>query len=63
MSAVEGLRSTATRTRIHDAQMVFKLPKEAKALIAKVASDLGKSDGAVVRDALAEYFERRGYRS
>lgn len=62
-STVDALRSGGKRTKTHDAQMVFKLPKAAKALVKKVAEDTGNSEGGIARDALAEYFERRGYRA
>lgn len=62
MSTVtDSLRTGGQRARTHDAQMVTKLPKAAKALVRTVGQDQGMTDGAVVRDALAEYFERRGY--
>jgi hypothetical protein len=56
------LTNGGKRTKIHDAQMVTKLPAAAKALVTKVATDQGVSEADVVRTALAEYFERRGYR-
>ena len=59
----EALSSGGKRAKIHDAQMVFKLPKRAKELVNEVALKQGASDGAVLREALAEYFERRGYRA
>lgn len=63
MSAVDSLRSSANRRKIHDDQMVLKLPKEAKALVRSVAESQGISDAAVVRLAIAEYLERRGHRA
>lgn len=62
-AAVDALRSGGKREKIHDTQMVFKLPSTAKALIKQAAEAQTKTEGAIVRDALAEYFERRGYRS
>lgn len=62
-STVDALRSGGKRTKTHDAQMVFKLPSSAKELVKKVAGDTGNSEGGILRDALAEYFERRGYRA
>jgi len=38
------------------------VPKSAKVLVSSIANDTGKSEGAIVREALSEYFERRGYR-
>lgn len=64
MSTVaDSLRTGGKRARTHDAQMVTKLPARAKALVTEVATAQGVSEAAIVRDALAEYFERRGYRS
>ncbi len=63
MSAIDELRSSANRRRVHDTQIVVKLPKEARELIRYAADNQGISDSAVVRLAIAEYLERRGYRS
>lgn len=64
MSSVgDNLRSGGKRARVHDAQAVFKLPEAAKALVEKIAKREGMSEGAIHREALAEYFERRGYRA
>lgn len=63
MDALTNLRSSGTRTRIMDAQLVTKIPVAAKLLISRAAADRGVSDAAIVREALAEYFERRGYES
>lgn len=62
-TVADALRTGGKRAKIHDAQMVVKLPKEAKALVGTIAADRGVSEGAVVRDALAALFERLGYRS
>jgi len=61
-TAVDALRAGGKREKIHDAQMVFKLPQKAKDLVKTIGDKNGQSEGAVVRDALAEYLERRGYR-
>lgn len=58
----DALRSGGKRARTHDAQMVIKLPASAKALLREAAESQGVSDATVVRLALAEWFERRGYR-
>jgi hypothetical protein len=63
MSTISDLQSGGKRVRTHDAQMVFKLPQAAKDLVSRVAAKEVISEGAVLRQALAEYFERRGYRS
>lgn len=62
MSELSSLKAPTKRVRNFDAQMVTKLPSSAKALVNSIAADTGKSEGAVVREALSEYFERRGYR-
>lgn len=61
MNAIDSLRSSANRKKVHDAQMVLKLPVSAKDMIRMVAHDQGISDAAIVRLAIAEYLERRGY--
>jgi hypothetical protein len=62
MSTLADLNSGGKRTRLHDAQMVVKLPASAKALVKEVAGKEDVSEATIVRWALAEYFERRGYR-
>ena len=62
-AALQALQGTGSRAKIMDAQMVFKLPSQVKELINKSAKDQGISDATVMRVALAEYFERRGYRA
>lgn len=60
----EGLNALKTggkRIRIHNAQMVTKLPAVVKDLVNEYGAAVGMSEAAVVRDALAEYFEKRGY--
>lgn len=61
-TTIEALNSGGKRARIHDAQAVFKLPSTAKALVTTISKKEGVTDGAIYRQALAEYFERRGYR-
>lgn len=61
-NTIDQLTNGGKRVRTHDAQMVTKLPKAAKALAEKVAADQNVTPSAVVREALAEYFTRRGYR-
>lgn len=58
---IEALSGTGKRERVHNAQMVLKLPLAAKQLVNAVAQEDNVSDSAIVRIALAEYFERRGY--
>lgn len=60
-TGLAALKSGSKRPRIHDAQMVTKLPKAVKSLISEYSTGRGESEGAIVRLALAEFFERRGY--
>jgi hypothetical protein len=43
--------------------MMIKLPARAKELVKEAATAQGVSEAAVVRQAIAEWLERRGYRS
>lgn len=61
-TTIEALNSGGKRERVQDAQMVIKLPGAAKSLVKEIADKEGVSEAAIVRYALAEYFERRGYR-
>lgn len=58
----EALNTSGRRKRTHDAQMVIKLPKSAKALLRVASESQDVSDATIVRWALAEWFEKRGYR-
>lgn len=58
----DALNSAGKRTRTHDAQMVIKLPASAKTLVRKAGESQGVSDATIMRWALAEWLERRGYR-
>jgi len=60
MSTLDALNSGGARVRTHDAQMVVKLPKSAKALVKAEAEREGVFEATIVRKALSEYFERRG---
>lgn len=60
-SPVTALAVEGKRKKTHDAQFVFKLPKEAKELIRVVAEAEGVTDATIVRKAVAEYLGRRGY--
>lgn len=57
------LRSGGSRQKIHNDQMMVKLPSAVKKIVENIGTETGTSASAVVRDALAEYLERRGYRS
>jgi hypothetical protein len=61
-AALASLAKGRKRERINDAQIVTKLPSAVKALINEVATKDGVSDATITREALGEYFERRGYR-
>lgn len=60
-AALAALSTGGKRVRVHDAQMVTKLPKAVKALVNEYAATKEWSEADVVRAALAEFFERRGY--
>lgn len=62
-STVDALRTGGKRVRVHDAQMVIKLPSSAKALLKSIADKREVSEAVVAREAIAEYLERRGYRA
>jgi hypothetical protein len=60
-STIDQLTNGGKRVKTHDAQMVTKLPKLAKDLVRQAAEHQGVTDADIVRTALAEYFQRRGY--
>ena len=59
-AALAQLGGTGKRAKIHDAQIVFKLPSPVKDLVQEYAGTEEVSDGQVVRWALGEFFEKRG---
>lgn len=59
-AALAQLGGTGKRAKVHDAQIVFKLPSPVKALIQEYADSEEVGGGQVIRWALAEYFEKRG---
>jgi hypothetical protein len=61
--ALASLASGRKREKINDAQIVTKLPSAVKALINEVATKEGVSDATITREALGEYFHKRGYRA
>jgi hypothetical protein len=61
-NTLDALSNGGKRVKTHDAQMVVKLPQSAKDLIKKAATAQQVSDATIVRHALAEYLERRGYK-
>lgn len=60
--ALASLQTPKKREKVNDAQIVVKLPKAVKALVNEVASKDGVFDSVIVREALGEYFSKRGYR-
>lgn len=60
-NTIDQLTNAGKRTRTHDAQMVIKLPAHAKELVNKAAEAQGFSSATIVRFAIAEYLDRRGY--
>lgn len=62
-NVIQSLNGGGKRARVHDAQIVAKVPARAKELVGQIAKDREVSDSTVVREALAEYFEKRGYRA
>lgn len=59
--ALAALNTAGKRARVHDAQMVIKLPAQVKALVAEQATANDVSEATIVRWALADYFQRRGF--
>lgn len=62
-NVIDALSNGGKRPKVFDAQMVNKVPKRAKELVSEIAAKREVSDSVIVREALAEYFERRGYRA
>lgn len=62
-TTIEALNSGGKRERVHNAQIVTKVPQSAKDLVNTISKKENVSEATIVRQALAEYFERRGYRS
>lgn len=61
-SLTDALTTGGKRVRTHDAQVVFKLPSTAKALVETIAAKREVDASVVYREALAEYLDKRGYR-
>lgn len=59
---IDALNGGGKRTKVHDAQIIAKVPQAAKDLVEKVAKKEEVTAATIVRWALGEYFERRGYR-
>jgi hypothetical protein len=59
--ALAALNTAGKRVKVHDAQMVIKLPESVKALVKEQATANEVSEATIVRWALADYFAKRGY--
>ena len=59
--AIAALGGSGKRPRVHDAQLVTKLPKPVKTLVNEIAAKEGVTEATIVRRALGEFLERRGY--
>lgn len=62
-NVIDSLSGGGRRVRVHDAQIVAKVPARAKELVNEIATKREVTDAVIIREALAEYFERRGYRA
>ncbi len=60
-SPLDLLAAVARRPKIHDAVMNTKIPSSVKALVEQEADRRGVTPAAVVREAVGEYLQRRGY--
>lgn len=58
--ALGSLATAGKRVKVHDAQVVLKVPTPVKKLVEDHASTNNVSAATVIRWAVAEYFERRG---
>jgi hypothetical protein len=59
--ALAALNTAGKRVKIHDAQMVIKLPAQVKDLVTEQAKANDVSEATIVRWALADYFAKRGF--
>lgn len=58
--ALGSLATAGKRVKVHDAQVVLKVPAAVKKLVEEYAEAEGVSAATIIRYAVAEYFERRG---
>ncbi|QMP84441.1 putative Arc-like DNA binding domain protein [Streptomyces phage Dagobah] len=58
--ALSALNMVGKRVKVHDEQLVLKVPAPVKKLVVDHAEAQGVSNATIIRFALAEYFERRG---
>jgi hypothetical protein len=61
--ALAALNTAGKRVKVHDAQMVIKLPQAVKDLVTEQANANEVSEATIVRWALADYFAKRGFGS
>lgn len=61
--ALAALNTAGKRVKVHDAQIVIKLPASIKKLIAEDAEANETSEATIVRWALADYFAKRGFQA
>jgi len=61
-TSLDAMTEVRKRVRVHDTQIVTKLPAPIKELISEVAGIRGVSDSTIVREAIAEYMTKRGYK-
>ncbi len=61
MSNLEAMAGNGKRVRVHDDQMVLKLPAQVKGMIASEAEVQGVTSSTIVRRAVADYLAARGY--
>lgn len=60
-TAIGEMATSGQRVRVHDDQIVLKLPKSVKKLVKDIADARHTSAATIHREALAEYLTRRGY--
>jgi hypothetical protein len=61
--ALAALNTAGKRVKVHDSQMVIKLPLSVKGLIKEAAAEESVSEATIVRWALADYFGKRGFKA
>lgn len=62
MNALEALRSNSNRReKVHNAQIIAKCPQAVKDLVEGIAKEQNRSAADLVREALGDWLERRGY--
>lgn len=61
MSTLEAMAGNGKRVRVHDDQMVLKLPSQVKDMIVAEAGNQSVTSSTIVRRAVADYLAARGY--